>query len=153
MKKYKTILSIEEIQEYIEHRYPFLLVDRVIGINKELKEITALKNVTVNEPFFVGHFEHLKIMPGVLILEALAQVAIISYYIDKDISPKNTKYRAIFSSISNAKFKKPVIPGDSLILKTQLTKERNNFLFCSGKAYVEDELVAEAILSAFLSEK
>ncbi|OGD12677.1 MAG: 3-hydroxyacyl-[acyl-carrier-protein] dehydratase FabZ [Candidatus Aminicenantes bacterium RBG_13_62_12] len=132
-------MSIEEILTYLPHRYPFLLVDRVLEMEKG-RRILALKNVTYNEPFFQGHFPDLRIMPGVLIVEALAQAAGILIYNSIE-DPRN---KLVFlSKIDRTKFRKPVIPGDQLRLDVDLIKLKTRFFHVAGKAYVGEALVAE----------
>ncbi len=128
----------------LPHRYPFLLVDRVLELKKG-KSITALKNVTYNEPFFQGHFPKLKIMPGVLILEALAQTGGLLLY---DSLPEPETKLVFLSKINNAKFRRPVVPGDQLILEVKLLKLKKNFASISSKAFVDDQIVAEAEVMA-----
>ncbi len=140
----KIILDIEKIQGLLPHRYPFLLIDRVLELKKG-KSITALKNVTCNEPFFQGHFPKLKIMPGVLIIEALAQTGGVLLY--NSLPEPETKL-VYLSKINNAKFRRPVVPGDQLILEVELLKLKNKFGYIKGKAFVDDQIVAEAEVMA-----
>lgn len=140
------MIKIEEILKQLPHRYPFLMVDRVIGMEKG-KSIVGIKNVTYNEAFFQGHFPEIKIMPGVLIIEAVAQVGGILLY----HSIPDPKSKIVFlSKINNVKFRKPVIPGDQLRLEAKIIKLRSKFCVLEGKAYVDDELVAEGEMSAAL---
>jgi len=142
----KVNIDINEIKNYIPHRYPFLLVDRIIDL--EEKKITGIKNVTINEPFFQGHFPDHPIMPGVLILEALAQ-AFGVLILKKE---ENRGKLAYFVSINNAKFRKPVLPGDTLILEVEATKIRSKMVQTHGVAKVGNDVVAEAdLLFAFLT--
>lgn len=137
-------MEIHQILQYLPHRYPFLLVDRVLSCEPG-KEITALKNVTVNEPFFVGHFPHYKVMPGVLIVEAMAQAAAILSF--KTVGTKgdaNSVY--YFVGIDNARFKKPVTPGDQLIMTVRLQRQVRGIWKYDAEARVADALVAEASL-------
>lgn len=134
------VLDINEIKKRLKHRYPFLLIDRVLELEEGVK-CTALKNVTVNEPFFQGHFPESPIMPGVLIVEALAQtggIAGFSLYKDAD---KDITY---FAGMDKVKFKKPVVPGDQLILKAEFIKRKLNIWLLKGEAFVNDELVTRA---------
>lgn len=128
----------------IPHRYPFLLVDRVLEIEKR-KSIKALKNVSYNEPFFQGHFPKIKIMPGVLVVEAMAQAGgiLLAY----SIPDPETKL-VVLSKISNAKFRKPVVPGDQLILRVEVIKQKQKFIQTECAAFVGDEIVAEAAILA-----
>jgi len=133
-------LDINEIKRYLPHRYPFLLVDKIVDI-EDLK-ITGIKNVTINEPFFQGHFPGHPIMPGVLIIEALAQVCGV-------LALRREEYKgklAYFASINNAKFRKPVFPGDTLRLEIEVTKHRPGIVRAHGIARVENSVVAEADL-------
>jgi 3-hydroxyacyl-[acyl-carrier-protein] dehydratase len=137
-------LNIHEILEYLPHRYPFLLVDRVIEIELG-KRIRALKNVSVNEPYFNGHFPYYKVMPGVLIVEAMAQAAAILSFRTMGIKPDD-KSVYYFAGIDRARFKKPVMPGDQLILEVSIERTVRSVVKYAGKAYVGDALVAEAEL-------
>lgn len=137
-------LNLHQVLEYLPHRYPFLLVDRVLSCEPG-KDICALKNVTINEPFFNGHFPHFPVMPGVLIIEALAQAAAILSFITMNDKPDpNSLY--YFVGIDNARFKKPVSPGDALHLHVSLVKHMRGVWRYNAQAKVEGELVAEAQL-------
>ena len=137
-------MDINEIMQYLPHRYPFLLVDRVISIEPG-KNIVAIKNVTINEPFFVGHFPQQPILPGVLILEALAQAsAILSFKTDNFKVNDASVYYLV--GIDNARFKKPVLVGDQLLLHANLTRHIKGFWKFSAQAKVGDEVVTEAEL-------
>jgi len=140
-------MDIHEVLKYLPHRFPFLLIDRVIKIIPG-QSITALKNVTINEAFFNGHFPNNPVMPGVLILEALAQAGGVLAYKSTNSSPETgTLY--YFAGIDNARFRKVVIPGDQLILEVSLLKARQDIWKLEGKAYVEGELACSAeLLSA-----
>ena len=133
-------IDINEIKTYLPHRYPFLLVDRIIDI-EEMK-ITGIKNVTINEPFFQGHFPEHPVMPGVLIIEALAQVCGVLVLRREE----NKGKLAYFASINNAKFRKPVFPGDTLTLGVTVTKHRPRIVQAHGEAKVGDDIVCEADL-------
>jgi 3-hydroxyacyl-[acyl-carrier-protein] dehydratase len=137
-------LNIQEILEYLPHRYPFLLIDRVIECELG-KRIRALKNVSVNEPYFNGHFPYYKVMPGVLIVEAMAQAAAILSFRTMGIKPDD-KSVYYFAGIDKARFKKPVMPGDQLVLEVSIERNVRNVVKYAGKAYVGDTLVAEAEL-------
>lgn len=137
------IMEIQEILEVLPHRYPFLLVDRVLENNSE--ELTALKNVSINEPFFQGHFPFQPIMPGVLIIEALAQAGGILAFTHLPELKSNAVY---FMGMDKVRFRKPVRPGDQLILKLKILKRRGPVFKMQGNAYVDDQLVAEAELMA-----
>jgi 3-hydroxyacyl-[acyl-carrier-protein] dehydratase len=136
-----------EIQKILPHRFPFLLVDRISELQPK-KMAVGIKNVTINEPFFQGHFPGYPVMPGVLIVEAIAQVAGILAF--KSGAKGDSVY---FMSIEKAKFRKPVIPGDQLRLEVKVIKQRGNVWKCAGDAYVEGKLVAEAELTAMVSGK
>ena len=134
-----------EIQKILPHRFPFLLVDRISEFQPK-KMAVGIKNVTINEPFFQGHFPGYPVMPGVLIVEAIAQVAGILAF--KSGAKGDSVY---FMSIEKAKFRKPVIPGDQLRLEVKVIKQRGNVWKCAGDAYVEGKLIAEAELTAMVS--
>jgi len=133
-------MDITEIREYLPHRYPFLLVDRVIDLEIG-KNITAIKNVTINEPFFNGHFPNLPIMPGVLIIEALAQTAGILGFKTLDKTPADGSIY-MFVGADNMRFKKPVVPGDQLTLKAEILKARAGIWKFDCRAEVDGKMVA-----------
>ena len=139
--------DIQAIMEFLPHRYPFILIDRILDLIPGEK-ITALKNVTINEPFFQGHFPTHPIMPGVLIVEAMAQaagvLALESMPAEKRGAP------VFFMGLDKVKFRKPVVPGDQLVSEVQIIKFRSKVVKASGKAFVEDSIVAEAELLATL---
>ena len=137
-------MNIQEILEYLPHRYPFLLIDRVIECELG-KRIRALKNVSVNEPYFNGHFPYYKVMPGVLIVEAMAQAAAILSFRTMGIKPDD-KSVYYFAGIDRARFKKPVMPGDQLVLEVSIERNVRSVVKYAGKAYVGEVLVAEAKL-------
>ena len=138
------MMDIHEILKRLPHRYPILLVDRVLEVEKD-KRIKALKNVTINEPFFVGHFPHHPIMPGVMIIEALAQAAaILSFRTMSHKADRRLIY--YFVGIDQARFKRPVIPGDALTLEVSLKRQARGLWIFSGQARVGDALAAEAQL-------
>ena len=137
-------MNIHEILEYLPHRYPFLLIDRVIELELGVR-IRALKNVSVNEPYFNGHFPYYKVMPGVLIVEAMAQAAAILSFRTMGIRPDD-KSVYYFAGIDRARFKKPVMPGDQLVLEVSIERNVRSVVKYAGKAYVGDVLVAEADL-------
>ncbi len=137
-------MDIHQILQYLPHRYPILLVDRVIEVVPG-ERITALKNVTVNEPFFPGHYPHHPVMPGVLIVEAMAQAAaILSFKTTGNMPDENSVY--YFVGIDGARFKKPVTPGDQLILEVALKLNKRGMWKYSGVAKVDGQVVAEAEL-------
>ncbi len=137
-------MDIHEILKYLPHRYPFLLVDRVLSFESG-KEIVALKNVTINEPFFSGHFPHHPIMPGVLIIEALAQTAAILTLRTVDLKVDNDSVY-YFVGIDEARFKKPVYAGDQLTLKVSIERQLKGIWKYSSRAEVDGQLVTEAKL-------
>jgi len=135
-------MTIEEIKEYLPHRFPFLLIDRVISYEKD-QRLTAIKNVTANEPFFPGHFPHYHVMPGVLIVEAMAQAAAVLSL--RSIGCKNDgRWVYYFVGIDGARFKKPVIPGDTLVIEVQQGRVARGMGKYTGVAKVKDVVVAEA---------
>jgi 3-hydroxyacyl-[acyl-carrier-protein] dehydratase len=137
-------MDIHEILKYLPHRYPLLLVDRVLSCESG-KEIVALKNVTINEPFFPGHFPHHPIMPGVLIIEALAQAAALLTLKTLDLKVDNDSVY-YFVGIDQARFKKPVYAGDQLILKVKIERQIKGVIKYSAKAEVDGQLATEAKL-------
>jgi 3-hydroxyacyl-[acyl-carrier-protein] dehydratase len=138
-------MDIHKILKQLPHRYPFLLVDRVLAIDKG-KTIRALKNVTMNEPFFQGHFPHRPVMPGVLMLEALAQAAALLAFDALDTSPsEDTVY--YFAGIDGARFKRPVEPGDQLILDVTLLRMKAGIFKFKARALVGQDLAVEAELT------
>jgi 3-hydroxyacyl-[acyl-carrier-protein] dehydratase len=141
------MMDIREIQKFLPHRYPFLLVDKIIEIIPGTKAV-GIKNVTFNEEFFQGHFPGYPIMPGVLIIEALAQVAgILAFH--SGATPGKSVY---FMSIEKAKFRRPVVPGDQLKLETNILQHRGNVWKFSGNAIVEDKVAAEAEFTAMVTD-
>ena len=143
-------LDIRAILEHLPHRYPFLLIDRVLELEKG-KRIVALKNVTINEPFFTGHFPHLPVMPGVLQIEALAQAAgILSFQTMGRVSDNQSVY--YFVGIDNARFKRPVVPGDQLRLEVEIVRVARSIWKYSGKAMVDGQVAAQADLMCALRE-
>lgn len=140
-------MNINEIMQYLPHRYPFLLVDRIIDIQTG-ESIVGIKNVTINEPFFQGHFPGQPIMPGVLIIEAMAQVAGIAAF------SSGMEGKAVyFMSIEKAKFRRPVVPGDQLRLEIKVLQQRGNVWKFSGSATVEGKLASEADFTAMVTDK
>jgi len=141
-------MNIQDVMRHLPHRYPFLLVDRVLECEPG-KRIVALKNVTMNEPHFPGHFPHHPVMPGVLILEALAQAAAVLSYVTENKVPDDSSV-VYFAGIDGARFKKPVTPGDQLILKVELLRNMRGIWKYATRAEVDGELVAEAEMMAAL---
>ena len=143
------MLYIEEIMELLPHRYPFILIDRIIEM-EPAKSCTALKNVTINEPYFHGHFPDQPVMPGILILESMAQAGafLTLNSVDNPMS-KNM----FFSAVEKAKFRKPIIPGDQVRIEMELLKIRMNAVKLRGIAYVDDKIVTEAIIMANIVDR
>jgi 3-hydroxyacyl-[acyl-carrier-protein] dehydratase len=142
------MMDIKEIQKLLPHRYPFLLVDRIIELVPATKAV-GIKNVTMNEEFFRGHFPDQPIMPGVLIIEALAQVAAILAFKTGGDAGK----AVYFMSIERAKFRKPVVPGDQLRLDVSILQHRGSVWKFSGNALVEDKIAAEAEFTAMVADR
>ena len=141
----ETVLDIQAIAALLPHRYPFLLIDRVVAL-KPNEEIVALKNVTMNEPFFQGHFPSVPVMPGVLIVEAMAQAGGVLVL---DSQPKEQQGRPVyFMGFDKVKFRKPVGPGDQIIFEVKILKLRSKVVKLAGQATVDSNLVAEAELMA-----
>ncbi len=144
-------MDVTDIMKLLPHRYPFLFVDKVVYLEPE-KKIVAVKNVTMNEPFFQGHFPGAPVMPGVLIIEALAQVGGILLLKGSDRKVDNDKL-VYFMSIDKAKFRVPVVPGDQLRFEVTVLRAGSKISQFEGKAYVEDKLAAEGILTAMITDK
>lgn len=138
------MMEVNEVREYLPHRYPFLLVDRVLELDLP-KSITAIKNVTINEPFFNGHFPGLPVMPGVLILEAMAQAAGILGFKSQDKKPADGSIY-YFVGADDVRFKRPVVPGDQLTLKAEYVSDRRGIWKFNCSSYVLDEFVAGACI-------
>ena len=144
-KEFAAPIDIKGILELLPHRYPFIMVDRILEVEQG-KIITGLKNVSMGEPFFQGHFPGEPVMPGVLILEGMAQVGSILAYIS---SPQNIGDRLVyFAGLDKVRFRRVVRPGDQLIFKLEMIKLKTKIAKMSGKAYVDDELATEAELMA-----
>jgi 3-hydroxyacyl-[acyl-carrier-protein] dehydratase len=141
------MIDIKEIQSILPHRYPFLLVDRVLELEPGVRAV-GIKNVTMNEQFFTGHFPGNPIMPGVLIIEAMAQVAAILAF--KSGLPGTAVY---FMSIDKVKFRKPVVPGDQLRFEVKAIQSRGQIWKCSGEAFVDGKLATEAEFMAIVTDK
>ncbi|MCL2566727.1 MAG: 3-hydroxyacyl-ACP dehydratase FabZ [Alphaproteobacteria bacterium] len=146
-EKNTPVLDINGVKKLLPHRYPFLLVDKVMEFTKG-EQIVAIKNVTANEEFFQGHFPNYPIMPGVLIIEALAQTSALYYLLEAGID--NNAKSVLFMAIDGGKFRKPVIPGDTLHLKVSPVQMRGKICKMRGEAYVDGALVCEANLTAML---
>jgi 3-hydroxyacyl-[acyl-carrier-protein] dehydratase len=142
------MIDIQGILDILPHRYPFLLVDKVLEI--EDGRVLALKNVTFNEPYFVGHFPGAPVMPGVLVIEALAQAGGVLMF--REIPNRHEKL-IFFAGIDNCRFRHPVVPGDQLLLEVKVTKRRQRFATLHGVARVGDRVVAEADLSSAMVDR
>jgi 3-hydroxyacyl-[acyl-carrier-protein] dehydratase len=138
------MMDIHEILRLLPHRYPFLMVDRVIAIEKG-KSIRSIKNVTINEPFFVGHFPHRPVMPGVLMLEAMAQSAALLSFATEGVTPDD-KTVYYFAGLDAARFRRPVEPGDQLVMDVSLLRHKGGIYKFKGEARVGEELACEAEL-------
>src|SRR5689334_9496961 len=150
----ETVYDIRKIMSMIPHRFPFLLVDRIVetsdpgGPTRVGKKAVGIKNVTFNEPYFTGHFPELPIMPGVLQLEAMAQVAALSYYRKED-----PQMDFMIASVQNAKFRRPVIPGDVLRISSEIVKDRGSMIQVDVEVQVDGEMVAQATILAYVQPK
>ncbi|MEW6127705.1 MAG: 3-hydroxyacyl-ACP dehydratase FabZ [Acidobacteriota bacterium] len=145
----ETIFDISQIQAILPHRYPFLLVDKIVEY-EERKRVVGIKNVTVNEPFFQGHFPGAPIMPGVLIIEAMAQTAGVMMLAGFEDRHKKLVF---FTGIQNAKFRKPVVPGDQLRMELTVLRFGGRHIKLRGEAYVDGVLIAEAEISSSLIDR
>ena len=143
-------MDIHEILDHLPHRYPFVLIDKVTSMDLG-NEITAIKNVTINEPFFQGHFPYHPVMPGVLIVEAMAQAAAILSFKTMDTKPSEESVY-YFAGIDKARFKKPVGPGDQIILNVKIDRGLKGIWKYSGTAMVSNEVVAEASMMCILKK-
>jgi 3-hydroxyacyl-[acyl-carrier-protein] dehydratase len=144
------MMEIKEIMSLLPHAYPFLLVDRIVEVEPG-KRIVGIKNVTYNEPFFPGHFPGRPIMPGVLIVEAMAQTAGLLVF--HSLPEEDRKRTVFFLGMDNVRFRKPVIPGDQLRLELEITKRRQSIWGFKGKALVEGKVVAEGDILAMLGDE
>jgi 3-hydroxyacyl-[acyl-carrier-protein] dehydratase len=142
----KTTLDINEIQRILPHRYPFLLIDRVIDLERK-QRIVALKSVSINEPFFAGHFPNMPIMPGVLIVEAIAQAG--GALLLTEVEDRDDKLM-VFTGIERARFRRPVMPGDQLRIEVEVKAWRGTAVRMEGRAFVADKRVAEATVTCQL---
>ena len=145
----ETLIDITQIQAILPHRYPFLLVDRIIEYEPN-KRVVGIKNVTLNEPFFQGHFPGAPVMPVVLIVEAMAQTAGVLMLATL---PDRESKLVFFTGIDNAKFRKPVVPGDQLRLELTVLRLRPRYIRLRGEAYVDRQLVAEAEIASSLVDR
>jgi 3-hydroxyacyl-[acyl-carrier-protein] dehydratase len=139
--------DVRKIMDKIPHRYPFLLIDRVVSI--EGKKLVAIKNVTINEPFFTGHFPGFPIMPGVLIVEAMAQAGgfLAMHILGEAVGDR----KVFFLTIDRARFRKPVVPGDQIRFEIDIEQRRGTIWRVTGKAFVDDSLVCDAVLQAMIA--
>jgi 3-hydroxyacyl-[acyl-carrier-protein] dehydratase len=145
--------TVEKVKQVLPHRYPFLLVDKVLSIeegpspdSREGRAVRAIKCVTINEPFFQGHFPQQAVMPGVLLVEAIAQAGALAYFRSNDKAGE-----ILIASINSAKFRKPVVPGDQLEIRVVVQKDRRNMTVLDGYILVEGQKVAEANVMAYVS--
>lgn len=145
------MMDINEILEYLPHRYPFLLVDRVLEIH-DGKRILALKNVTMNEPFFPGHFPNHPVMPGVLVIEAMAQAAALLSFKSLGVKPDENSV-VLFAGIDAVRFKRQVVPGDQLIFDVETLQSKRNIYKYKGVARVDGQIAAEAELMCAIKTK
>ena len=143
------MMDVQEIQSILPHRYPFLLVDRILEVEPG-KRIVGIKNVTVNEPFFPGHFPGKPIMPGVLIIEAMAQVG--GVLLLKEVEDRENKL-VYFMGIDEARFRKPVVPGDQLRFELEVLKRKSTTCKLQGRAFVDGALVAEAVILSAMVDR
>ena len=143
-------IDVQRIKELIPHRYPFLLVDLIKSL-VPYESAVGIKNVSINESFFQRHFPERPVMPGVLIIEAMAQTA--GCLVVESLGKQSEGKLVYFMSIENARFRKPVVPGDRLIINVEKTRERGNVFKVGGKVYVDEIVVAEASFSAMIVDK
>lgn len=147
-------LSVEQIKEILPHRYPFLLVDAVESVDytetsdrgRSGSRVKAIKCVSANEPFFQGHFPQQAVMPGVLLIEAMAQAGALAYF-----RPNDKAREILIAAVNKARFRKPVVPGDQLILDVVVEKDRGKMLVLDGKVLVKGQIVAEANMMAYVT--
>jgi beta-hydroxyacyl-ACP dehydratase FabZ len=144
------MIGLKEIQEVLPHRYPFLLVDRIVEMEMG-RRVVGLKNVSINEPFFAGHFPGHPIMPGVLILEAMAQVG--GYLLMRSLGVRGEKKLLYFTGIDGARFRRPVVPGDQIRFEVEVLQSRRQMCRMKGRALVDGVLAVEAELSAIVVDR
>lgn len=143
------VMDINKIRQYLPHRYPFLLVDRILEMEVP-KRIVGIKNVTVNEPQFTGHFPELPIFPGVLILEAMAQVGGI--LLIESLNLEIGKYAILYAGVDDARFKRPIIPGDTMVIEMEAIHLKKRLSKMKGTVKVDDKVAAEAVIMASVVE-
>ena len=143
------VYDVTEIQKILPHRFPFLMIDRVVELER-LKSIVAIKNVTINEAHFLGHFPGKPVMPGVLIVEAMAQAG--GFLLLLEVPDRDSKL-LYFVAVDGARFRRPVVPGDQLRIEVTVLAWRGDFCKTEGKAYVDDQLVAEAIVMCKMMDR
>lgn len=141
--------SIQEIMNFLPHRYPFIMIDRVLELEPG-KKVTALKNVTINEPFFQGHYPGAPVMPGVMIVEGMGQAGAILYI--ESLPPEKKGSLLYFMALDKVRFRKPVIPGDQIIFEVEMLRERSKAVKMAGTATVNGNRVAEAELMATIGD-
>ena len=141
-------LEIGDIQKLIPHRYPFLLVDRIVELDEVAQRIVAIKNVTINEPYFQGHYPDRPVMPGVLQVEAMAQAVCVYLF----LLPQYKGKVPLFAGIDGVRFRRQVVPGDQLRIEGQMTRMKSRVAKCQARCTVDGELVVEALLTCVLSE-
>ncbi len=146
MSKENKQLDVLEIMKVLPHRYPFLLVDRILEVDLDNLFIKAIKNVTINEPYFVGHFPDYPVMPGVLIIEAMAQIG--AFLLTKKVHLDPTKYTVFFAGIDEAKFRRPVLPGDQIVFEIKGIHFKRTMGKIQGTAKIDGEVAVEATLLA-----
>jgi 3-hydroxyacyl-[acyl-carrier-protein] dehydratase len=143
------VAEIREILRQLPHRYPFLMIDRIVDIHGDERGI-GIKNVTINEPQFLGHFPENPVMPGVLLIEGMAQTACVLSL--RQMEPREKQRTVLFLTIDKAKFRKPAMPGDTIEYHMEKVARRRNMFWYRGEAKIGDTLIAEAMLGAFLTE-
>jgi len=144
------VIEADRVKEMIPHRYPFLMVDRVIDVRLD-ESATGVKNVTSNEPHFLGHFPNMAVMPGVLVIEAMAQTAAV--LVVATLGVESEGKLVYFMAVDNARFRKPVVPGDQLLLEVSKVRNRGNVWKFEGRGTVNGTVVADAIFSAMILDK
>ena len=144
------VIDVKRIQEMIPHRYPFLMIDRVVDVKPDVGAV-GIKNVSINEPFFAGHFPTDPVMPGVLIIEAMAQTAAV--LVVRTLGKESEGKLVYFLTVDEARFRRPVVPGDQLMVHVKKEKSRGNIWKFSAEAKVDDKVVAEATYSAMIRDE